>query len=156
MHRFQTVAIQYLHFKPLKTASWTHKEIFGSKFVSFARIAICCWYIKSCEDCGSSVQLSQFKKNFILLQKESFCLPTVVLLLSHCCPFALQKWSFWTERSPESIKTWTICVAKPLKTPSQISIIDFCFVTLFYCLYDICQWESCGREEMPNINKTPW
>ena len=29
-------------------------------------------------------------------------------------------------------------VVKLQKTPSQISIIDFYFVTLFYCLYNIC------------------
>ena len=27
---------------------------------------------------------------------------------------------------------------KPIKTASEISRIDFLFVTLFYCLYDIC------------------
>ena len=35
---------QYLHFSSLKTASWMHKEIFSSKFVSFARAALCCLY----------------------------------------------------------------------------------------------------------------
>ena len=28
---------QYLYFLPLKTASWTHKEIFGAEFASFER-----------------------------------------------------------------------------------------------------------------------
>ena len=27
---------------------------------------------------------------------------------------------------------------KPIKTASEISRIDFLFVTLFYCVYDIC------------------
>ena len=41
MHRLSR---QYLHFSSLKTASWTHKEIFCSKFVSFARAALCRLY----------------------------------------------------------------------------------------------------------------
>ena len=44
MHRLSR---QYLHFSSLKTASWTHKEIFCSKFVSFARAALCCLYTTS-------------------------------------------------------------------------------------------------------------
>ena len=41
MHRLSR---QYLHFSSLKTASWTHKEIFGAKFPSFARAVICCLF----------------------------------------------------------------------------------------------------------------
>ena len=41
MHRLSR---QYLHFSSLKTASWTHKEIFCPKFVSFARAGLCCLY----------------------------------------------------------------------------------------------------------------
>ena len=29
--------VRYLHFWPLKTASWTSNEVFGSKFLSFVR-----------------------------------------------------------------------------------------------------------------------
>ena len=33
---------------------------------------------------------------------------------------------------------WYLSLQKPLKTTTEISIIKFLFVTLFYCLYDIC------------------
>ncbi|WP_302428032.1 hypothetical protein [Prevotella sp.] len=35
-------------------------------------------------------------------------------------------------------KNTKMAPSKPLKTPIENSIIDFSFVTLFYCLYDIC------------------
>ena len=53
-----------------------------------------------CNECCPNAQSSQLTKSFIFLQKESFCPTTVVVLLSNCSPFALQKWSICSAKKP--------------------------------------------------------
>ena len=42
---------------------------------------------------------------------------------------------------------------KPSKTAFPFSIIDFYFVTLFYCLYDICILSSGGLRPPQQANE---
>lgn len=53
-----------------------------------------------CDGFSPNAQSSQLTKSFIFLQKESFCPTTVVVLLSNCSPFALQKWSICSAKKP--------------------------------------------------------
>lgn len=70
------------------------------------------------------------------LQRESFCTANVVHLQSNGTTFAVQKGYIWRMSLLNEHK-------KSSKTVSQISIMRFWFVTLFYCLSYICVGISC-------------
>ena len=73
--------VQYLHFWPLKTVSWTSKTMFGSKFLSFVRAvqmlliysAICQCVKLMCNLRNSKRTAFRSKRVRFALQKGSFC-----------------------------------------------------------------------------------
>ena len=64
---------QYLHFLSLKTATWTHKEIFGSKFVSFELLASKHWISITCNISTQNKQWRASQKQSFSFKKDYFC-----------------------------------------------------------------------------------
>ena len=131
--------IQYLHFWPLKTASWAHDEVFGSKFVSFERVGVIMLIHRGLSQTAREMCNEQMRKRATFFWKcspftfqlWSFCIATVVHLPLKCSTFAMQ-------RSLKRQAKRSSTPKKPRKTASEISRINFLFVTLFYCMYNIC------------------
>lgn len=131
--------VRYLHFWPLKTASWTSKTTFGSKFLSFARAEQMLliyrriqWFVsRMCNRRNAKRTTFHGKTTPFTAQKGSFC---------NAKGASLPSWTITSggQRSPflcfEVIETlsWTI------KTAREISRIRFSFVTISYCQYNIC------------------
>ena len=90
-----SVSKQYLHFQPLKTASWTHKEIFGSEFSSFERFLLYCLYTVSYNDDEAMTQILVTKKRPFWYKKDLFYYTFGLHLQSKCTPIAMQKDNFW-------------------------------------------------------------
>ena len=95
--------IQYLHLWPLKTVIWTHKEIFGSEFFSFARFLLCCLYTASYSDGETLAQISVTKKRSFLYQKDLFCYTFGLHLPCKSCPIARQEDYFCKAKKPKMV-----------------------------------------------------
>ena len=139
VHAHNNFTIQYLHFLSLRNASWASKTIVGSKFASFERAthklliyrALQLLRLKMCNNVVHKNSTLQCKTSTITMQMWSFYTPNGVHLTCNCSPFAMQKGYKWR-------KTWCSRQCEPIKTATGISIIDFWFVTVFYCLDYIC------------------
>ena len=105
-----TATKQYLHFQPLKTASWTHKEIFGSKFSSFERLLLYCLYTASYSDDEAMAQISVTKMRSFWHKKDLFYYTFGLHLQSKCTPIALQKDNFCKVKKPQ-MTSWNVFVA---------------------------------------------
>ena len=108
--------IQYLHLWPLKTVIWTHKEIFGSEFFSFARFLLCCLYTASYSDCEAMAQISVTKKRSFWYKKDLFCYTFGLHLQSKCTPIAMQKDNFCKVKKPQMTSCSVFVAPKNYKT----------------------------------------
>ena len=112
----QLRAIQYLHFPSLKTASWTHKEIFDSKFVSFKRLASNHWFSTTCNITVQNRQWRASQKQSFSFKMDSFCQAKRIQLQRKTTTVAMQKDYIWRQRRLKWKIEWQLTSKKAIKT----------------------------------------
>ena len=96
--------------------SWTHKEIFGSEFLSFERFLLYRLYTASYNDGEAMTQISVTKKMSFWHKKDLFCFTFGLHLQSKCTPIAMQKDNFCKAKKPKMVSRSASLALKTDKT----------------------------------------